>query len=64
MNARQAILDRAERCKCQYPRQAFSTANLALAGDPDAGEAFIDMVCRPRPSLWSRIKTAWQALRG
>lgn len=62
MNTRRAILARAERTKCQYPKQQFTTANLALCGDIRAEAAFIDSI-KPRRSFWQRIKAAWRALK-
>lgn len=56
MNQRQAILARAERTKSQYPKDRFTVAHLALSGDGAAGLKFMDMVARPRRSLWKRLK--------
>lgn len=58
---RDTILARAERYKRHYPKEKFTLANLALAGDAEAGLRFMDAVSRPRVSFWSRLKAA---LRG
>lgn len=60
MNTKTAIQARAERCKCQYPKDRYKALHGALMGDPAAELEFIAMMTQPRRSLWHYVKEWWR----